>query len=507
MPIRTLVVVCAMAACGSRGVDTDADADSDGDGLTDAEERQLGTSPLLADTDGDGFDDADEVLTFDPRRPLTFNPVVADVPELDFVPAGLPSIVVHTTRTDSQSRLEVETTEQMRRDWSYSKSTQYGFDAEAEKSDGHEGGRLFGLDLSLGKRTKGGKLALNFGKDYASASSETLDRVTRVREEASSEEVVMSHATLSFEAEIHNAGDLSFTIASFHVSAFQRERSGELVPLATLSAEDFASASAGVSLGPGQPPLTGLIFRTDLTWEQGMALLQDPDSLVLEVSSYELLDERGVAHAHDFTEIAQRTALVTLDFGPDVPLVEALVATNLAKEGESWSGIGLPTLLEHALRRSWVADGQRLLELDGFEAEDDVAGWRISSDSPALVDDPALDLAALRLFAGEQLTLAFLEDRDGDGVAARREAAWGSVDHDEDSDDDGLTDLEEVELGWTEAFSQRLVFPLPGRVDTDGDGLTDAEERARATDPRRLDTDEDGILDADDPRPTQPSQG
>ncbi len=34
--------------------------DTDGDGLTDEEERQIGTDPLLADTDGDGLEDADE---------------------------------------------------------------------------------------------------------------------------------------------------------------------------------------------------------------------------------------------------------------------------------------------------------------------------------------------------------------------------------------------------------------------------------------------------------------
>jgi hypothetical protein len=38
------------------------DIDTDGDGLTDAEERQIGSSPYLADTDGDGIDDS-EALT------------------------------------------------------------------------------------------------------------------------------------------------------------------------------------------------------------------------------------------------------------------------------------------------------------------------------------------------------------------------------------------------------------------------------------------------------------
>ena len=46
--------------------------DTDGDGLTDGEERALGTNPLIADTDGDGISDGDEVHKFHT------NPLLAD---------------------------------------------------------------------------------------------------------------------------------------------------------------------------------------------------------------------------------------------------------------------------------------------------------------------------------------------------------------------------------------------------------------------------------------------
>jgi uncharacterized protein (DUF1800 family) len=44
--------------------------DTDGDGLTDGEERALGTNPLMADTDGDGISDGDEVHGAHPSNPL-----------------------------------------------------------------------------------------------------------------------------------------------------------------------------------------------------------------------------------------------------------------------------------------------------------------------------------------------------------------------------------------------------------------------------------------------------
>jgi len=55
--------------------------DSDGDGLTDDQERTLGTDPNLRDTDGDGVSDYDEVNVFHT------NPTVFDAPaEIPTVP-------------------------------------------------------------------------------------------------------------------------------------------------------------------------------------------------------------------------------------------------------------------------------------------------------------------------------------------------------------------------------------------------------------------------------------
>lgn len=63
------LVVESVTAQTSRDIDLDTDGDlignkidddDDGDGLSDAEERELGTDPLKADTDGDGIPDAED---------------------------------------------------------------------------------------------------------------------------------------------------------------------------------------------------------------------------------------------------------------------------------------------------------------------------------------------------------------------------------------------------------------------------------------------------------------
>ena len=47
----SLLPLMLLAGCG----------DSDGDGLSNSDEKELGTNPDLADTDGDGINDFDEV--------------------------------------------------------------------------------------------------------------------------------------------------------------------------------------------------------------------------------------------------------------------------------------------------------------------------------------------------------------------------------------------------------------------------------------------------------------
>ena len=69
---------------------------------------------------------------------------------------------------------------------------------------------------------------------------------------------------------------------------------------------------------------------------------------------------------------------------------------------------------------------------------------------------------------------AAAEDTDGDGTA----------DHDEDPDDDGITNIIEIESETN---------PISG--DTDGDGLSDSEGDEHGTDPLNADTDGDGASD------------
>ncbi len=114
-------------------------------------------------------------------------------------------------------------------------------------------------------------------------------------------------------------------------------------------------------------------------------------------------------------------------------------------------------------------------------------------------------------------------DTDGDGIADDVEEFWGLNLEKQDSDDDGLTDYEEIYLTWTDPLridtdsdgisdgesdldcdeidnqTEIMLNISPISADTDGDNLTDYEEiYVYNTNPLIADTDADGVNDYDE---------
>ena len=78
-------------------------------------------------------------------------------------------------------------------------------------------------------------------------------------------------------------------------------------------------------------------------------------------------------------------------------------------------------------------------------------------------------------------------DTDGDGLTDEEELNLGTDPNNSDTDGDGLSDADEVDAGTD-----------PSNSDSDNDGLLDGEEEALGTDPNNSDTDGDGLSDADE---------
>jgi len=105
------------------------------------------------------------------------------------------------------------------------------------------------------------------------------------------------------------------------------------------------------------------------------------------------------------------------------------------------------------------------------------------------------------LNAGDSIYLTFVKDEDSDGLPAREEFLLGTSDQLKHTDADGLTDFEEVRQGWPVKIEGELAYNAISRgnsEDSDSDGLTDILERSCGLDPVRADTDQDGISDYDE---------
>ncbi len=92
-------------------------------------------------------------------------------------------------------------------------------------------------------------------------------------------------------------------------------------------------------------------------------------------------------------------------------------------------------------------------------------------------------------------TAMVLADTDMDGLSNIREASIGTDPNIPDTDGDGLTDGEEVQVWHTNPLNR----------DTDGDSLIDGQEIKIGTDPLNRDTDGDGVPDNTDPYPLERS--
>lgn len=153
-------------------------------------------------------------------------------------------------------------------------------------------------------------------------------------------------------------------------------------------------------------------------------------------------------------------------------------------------------ILSNECRYIYLED-KEFIDSDGDNLPDDVEEAYGLSNALADTDGDGL-LDSTEVYTS--FTDPLKADTDGDGVN----------DGEEDLDRDGLTNLEEQEIGTNPLTADtdqdglldgeewEGMYSDPLTADSDDDGLTDAQEKEFGTDPWEPDTNGDGILDRDD---------
>ncbi|MCA9552672.1 MAG: hypothetical protein KC933_21745, partial [Myxococcales bacterium] len=414
--------------------------------------------------------------------------------------------------------------------WTTALATSTSLEVSNELSVGSNVGFPSGLAVSVGGNSSvTGGFVRNDGVSFerSSAESSAMAYSSALSGTIARDETITG-GTITARLAIDNEGTRTFQLDDLIVTALARnpDNPQSFKSIATLALPEEANnlvIGEGESRGP-------FLVQAQLSARDALDLLANPSGVFLAPASFNLVDRTGQAFEFSVGEAtAARTAQLSFDFdGKRAPEVYN-VATNVARvDGGAPAGLRLIDALTETLglREGTdfaIAEGAggsrvltRLRDVEAIDGGGRSAGfWTVLAVENRSASVPVetrltgaeLDFEQLRLMPRDRVVLAFVADEDGDGLFSREERLYGTSDQLTDTDGDGISDFDEVRVGWPVSAPLRfyrdapLVFGDPAAADVDGDGLDDAAERAAGTDPKNGDTDGDGELDGVDAEP------
>ena len=509
--------------------------DSDGDSVSgqtsnpqlwDGDEvERWGTSPSLADTDGDNRSDFDEIIS------NATNPLVAQVPSVELTFVGQIDV-----------RLNVEYADNMGVTESYGNSYALAESEATSRTDGVATTNSISQTTSVSLEVESGlppsataSISRSWSEGYSRENSTSMTRdasrsaqseYQRSFEESRGRTVTSSDGSLSIGLSISNPSEIAYTLTNLSVTVFQwnpAAQSFDAVGTLTPQLDEFNLAPMESKAVPQQVSAENV--NGDLIRE----FLRDPKSLFFAVSNFDMENAEGLNYAFLDEVTNARTGRIVIDYG-DGTIESFRVATNVRRnEDGQLAGVTLDTIFGQYLdipieTAPWVADDPqgplagkngvevltRIGELSNSGEGEELGFWAVFSDL-ADIQGSYKNFGETVLQRGENLHIAYLRDRDGDGIFDREERFHGSDDTLADTDGDGLGDYDEVKAGWEAGAGlmkdgyPRQVFSDPTTADADGDGLDDPAEKMAGTDPYNPDTDGDTIPDGADDKPLDDS--
>lgn len=480
--------------------DYSSGTDTDEDGLSDACEKDLfGTSHMVADTDGDGLSDYVEIVErgYDPAlNNYLYNPLIADIPQIDIDITSAPDLSLQLSFTDTTSTT-VSTTDERSASSSQTVESSNTNSNSFSIEESHHVGVELSQSLSYGSDGVGGETSVSASYDYTNTTTNeqsvswTDTQATENSNTLSTAETAESGKTLeqsasagfvSVTVKVQNNAERSFTVTNMLLTATMLDPiSGEVAyPIGNLQLDSSYSSFPTFSLASGEE--TGNINYTsgELSVDLVKDLMANSTGLNIGVALYEIEDINGVSFAFARENVNAKTAAVIVDPGlyGDRKIRRYRVSTVANPANKTLTA---KQLLSDILKLDYTRknDGSlKQITLGGSNLGTDIARfWTVihqSKDSQGNsvlnVYNPvtqAYDFEAITIKAGDTIHLSYMNDEDGDSLGMRQEFAFGTSGSNPDSDGDGITDGQEVYVFGTH----------PNKADTDGDGTSDLAER------------------------------
>ncbi len=533
--------------------------DTDGDDLNDESEWNFyRTNPTLADTDGDQISDDKEVI-LDNRNPRAADIPVPNIKvgqvnlTLDVrfdrtnstgtVESANKSVSSSLTQTSGEQFSQTDSnTNEFLAKVGVSTTWEVGFfKASASAKFSAETSTTNSWSSSFTKESSQ-ETQQTYAESFDSGLQQSVDESIQRTVEGGKMQVVI---------DLKNVSDVAFSLSNIEVTAFVQNQQdvSSLKPVATL----LPKGATSFNFGPNETK-SALIFESSEVFPSVIEdLMKNPRGLTFKVANYDVTDESNRNFAFTSQDINDRTSPVIIDYGGFDSDKDGLgddserlrVSTSAGRAIEDMNGDGViddndrilfrldktqvgitlqevlegimglkhydetttpsASLAPAELRNSYAT---KVIDIDGQQVQ---TLWRIRQaindettqlkrwvviDSEGI--DPNLDFNSRVLYTAQGITLAYAEDKDKDRITARWEYLFGCSDELKDSDEDGISDFEEVYQGWEVSIAGRgsyKAFSSCNTEDSDLDGLTDAEEKTLGTDALKRDSDEDGLDD------------
>lgn len=526
---------------GDRLLDTDeinvwltdgARVDTDGDKLADGNEvEQFKTNPRDPDTDGDTLLDFAEVVTKTARNASLprVNIQVGSVGlQLDyrFDETTNSGTTTGTTKSTAITTLQAQQTAQAQEN-----STTYDWFAKAAVEvcvfGSCDGGKApYGVKFT-GEAGAGG--SYSFASSTSSEQSaqreyaQTLVDDTQAQQGQSVTRTLVG-AKMLLNATLTNDSPWAFEVSNLEIRAERRDPTDpkKLIPVATFK----PLPNTVTSLSPISPTQQVVALDADNPIPSVVDdLMSAPENLIFSVSQYKIT-VKDRAQIYTDQDVLTRTGFLEIDYAGRAKLERFRPAAYFGYDDKgNLKGITLKQVMEEIVGLRHVVatpSGNGCTEATPPDQLDSsystcvinnvqalwrvrsvsrVSGqpfsWAVLTPTGSITPLPEAkeplagsDFNSLVVLPGQELGFRFIEDKDKDGLDATEEARLGSDDTKLDSDDDGVSDIDEVRgpvdpitlkrAPWLVTFDDGRdairVTSNPGRKDSDNDGLSDCQE-------------------------------